>query len=299
MRLIPASVSILLVLLSGGCKKTTLLDQDLSLGSFQKQTIHYKTMPGVAPNLLSLDLYSYADRSVLKPVVLYVHGGGWATGDKANKMANKVALFNSLKYLLISVNYRLSPSVLDLTNTTRVKYPDHSNDLADAIKWVVDSIGHYGGDATRIVLLGHSSGAQLVALMGTSQLFLPARHVALPVIKGIASIDTEGYDVPSQSSEPIYQNAFGTDPAVHLEASPLHQLSSAYRYPNFFIAKRGTPARLALADRFIGQLITTGVKVSQVTGSQYDHEGINEAIGDPGDMVITPALKAFLQTCFQ
>ncbi len=90
------------------------------------------------------------------------------------------------------------------------------------------------------MLLGHSSGAHLVALTGTSQLFLPVRNIPLSAIKGIASIDTEGYEVPSQSREEIYQNAFGTDHHTLVQASPIHNVPNSYTYPNFFIAKRGT-----------------------------------------------------------
>lgn len=70
-------------------------------------------------------------------------------------------------------------------------------------------------------------------------------------------------------------------------------MTNSYSYPRFFVAKRGTPYRIALADDFISKLQSVGAVVSQVNGSQYDHEGINDAIGDPNDTVITPALKAF------
>ncbi|MDF7815425.1 alpha/beta hydrolase [Hymenobacter sp. YC55] len=275
------------------------LQEAEGMGLYIKRTIPYKYVPNTPANLVSLDLYSYAPLASLKPVVLYVHGGGWATGDKANKLANKLALFQSLDYLFVSVNYRLSPTPAALTDGNRIKYPVHSTDVADAVKWVADSIGRYGGDPAKIVLLGHSAGAHLVALTGTSPLFLPARHLPLTFLRGIAAIDTEGYDVLTQSSEELYQNAFGTDPAQQREASPVYNVTSAARYPRFFVATRGSAARVALADAFVKQLQAAGVPVSQVRGSQYDHEGINNAIGDPQDTVITPALTAFLAAAFQ
>ena len=280
------------------CTKTTAVSKDDAPGSYTKKTIRYKSIPDTDANLSSLDLYSYSSIS-LKPVVIYVHGGGWVTGDKANKLENKIALFNSLRYLFVSINYRLSPYPADLLNLNRIKYPDHNNDVADAVKWVIDSIGKYGGNSSKIVLLGHSSGAHLVSLTGTSQFFLPARNILFSSIKGVASIDTEGYDVTSQSNEELYQNAFGTDRSIQVQASPVYNLTSSYDYPPFFIAKRGTPQRIALANAFISKLQSTGTPVTQVDGSRYDHEGINDAIGNPDDTVITPALKTFLQACFR
>ncbi|MBC7913482.1 MAG: alpha/beta hydrolase, partial [Pyrinomonadaceae bacterium] len=266
-----------LVFLNFGCKKNT--SDDVPTNNYIKTSIQYKTVAGVPATLLSLDVYSYAQNESSKPVIIWVHGGGWRIGDKSNKLDNKLNLFNSLNYVLISVNYRLSPDPPEISNISRIKYPDHNNDVADAVKWVRNNIAAYGGDASKMVLLGHSAGAHLVSLTGTSQQFLPPGGFLLSMLKGIASIDTEGYDVPSQSAEELYQNAFGTDNNIQMQASPIYNVSSSFSYPGFFIAKRGTPARIALADAFIYKLRSVGVPVSQVNGSQYDHEGINVAIG--------------------
>jgi pimeloyl-ACP methyl ester carboxylesterase len=266
--------------------------------SYTKQTIQYKNIIGVDANLLSLDIYYFGNTQNLKPVVVYVHGGGWVNGDKANQLENKLSLFNQLSYVFVSINYRLSPNNSNL-DPARIKYPDHNNDVADAVKWIIDNISSYGGDKNKIVLLGHSAGAHLVALTGTSNQFLPSRGVPLNFIRGVASIDTEGYDVAANGTEPAYINAFGTNPAVWSEASPVVQVTVGNAYPRFFIAKRGTPARIAIADSFITKLQTTGTSVSQVNGSQYTHEGINDAIGAPGETAITTPLKEFLTVCFQ
>ncbi len=283
-----------------GCDSNgvTNKDPDASI-VYTKTTLEYKSIQTISPNLLSMDIYGYSQNDTPRPVVIYVHGGGWRIGDKSNKMDDKTALFNSLSYVFISINYRLSPVTPSSSDPNRIKYPDHNNDVADAIKWVVGNISKYGGNPSKIVLMGHSAGAHLVSLTGTSQAFLPARGLPLSSIKGVASIDTEGYDVTTQSSDEIYQNAFGTDYNIQVQASSLYNVNASYNYPRFFIAKRGTASRIALADAFISKLQSAHVIVSQVNGSQYDHEGINDAIGNPSDTVITPALKTFLQQCFQ
>lgn len=267
---------------------------------YTKTTINYKTINGVDPNLLSLDIYHFGQTTTFKPIVIYVHGGAWSIGDKANSLNNKTNLFSSLNYLFVSLNYRLSPTTVS-TDPNRIKFPTHNEDVADAVKWVYDNIATYGGDKNKIVLLGHSAGAHLVSLTGTSDLFLPARGILLTTIKGIASIDTEGYNVADQvnSGNEIYINAFGSNATDLLNASPIEQLFSDKSYPKFFIAKRGSATRIGVADEFIAKLESVGVTVSQVTASQYDHEGINDAIGSPNETVVTEPLKTFLSECFQ
>ncbi|WP_310391904.1 alpha/beta hydrolase [Hymenobacter sp.] len=266
-------------------------------------TAQYKTLPGTDANLLSLDMYTTGATTGIsaapRPVVIWVHGGGWRQGDKAQQLANKLSLFSSLDYVFVSVNYRLSPSSFELNNPNRIKFPDHNHDVADAVQWVFNNIGAHGGDPAKVVLLGHSAGAHLVSLTGTSPQFLPARGLALNRLKGVASIDTDTYDLTGQGGEDIYQNAFGNDPATLRQASPMTHVAAGTAYPRFFVAKRGAAGRVANANAFISQLQAAGTVVSQVDGSRYDHEGVNNAIGEPNETVVTPALRTFLEDCFQ
>lgn len=268
--------------------------------AYIKNTVPYKSINGVDANLLSLDVYHFEATNPLKPVVIYVHGGGFALGDKANNMINKQNLFSSLGYLLVSVNYRLSPIVYR-TDPNRVMYPTHNNDVADAVKWVFDNIGNYGGNSQKIALLGYSAGAHLVALTGTSSQFLPVRGIELDMIKGVACIDTEGYDVVARCNEnnQIYLNAFGQADTFWFEASPINNLFAETAYPKFFVAKRGSGARIGNANAFISKLQSIGAFVSEITANQYDHIEINDAIGANGETAVTEPLKEFFAQCFQ
>jgi len=265
------------------------------------KNIQYNYISGVDPNLLSLDIYHFGETFSNSPVVIWVHGGGWRKGDKSNGLNNKLHLCSEMRFIFISVNYRLSPYE-GSSDPNRIMYPTHNNDLADAIKWVFENIGLYGGNKEKMVLLGHSAGAHLISLSGTSNLFLPTRGIPLNTIKGVASIDTEGYDVSQRVEEEdidLYKNAFGTDPTVLFEASPINHLFIDRSYPNFFIAKRGTVNKTANSLAFINKLQTIGANVSVVDGSQYDHEGINRAIGAPNETAVTEPFKTFLKQCFQ
>lgn len=262
-------------------------------------TVQYPERPGVAADRLSLDVYHRSGApAALRPVVVYVHGGAWVVGDKANQIADKVNLFRGQDYVFVSTNYRLSP--VNGGGADRIKFPYHNLDVAAALRWVHDSIATYGGDPTKIALLGHSAGAHLVALTGTNPTFLAGEGLSPRDIAGVASVDTEGYDVVAkvEAGSEVYINAFGLDPEDHERASPLYALTEGQLTPNFFIAKRGSTRRLALADDFATALTGAGAAVQLVDGSIYTHAGINAAIGEAGEAVITPALLAFLEACF-
>jgi len=264
-------------------------------------TVEYNQISGVDSNLLSLDIYYFSNLDTQKPVVIYVHGGGWSIGDKSNQIENKVNLFQSLNYIFVSINYRLSPFPYELNNPNRIMYPIHNNDVADAIKWVYDNIHEYGGNNNKIALLGHSAGAHLVALTGTNNTFLNNVGLSINNVKGIAIIDTEGYNVVNkvQENNNLYINSFGTDINLNTQASPIFNIRNSISYPKFFVAKRGNAERLAIADDFISALEESNVSVSQIHGSIYDHTGINNAIGELNESLITNPLIEFLEECFE
>jgi acetyl esterase/lipase len=281
------------------CKKKE--EQPLP-ADYTKTTIAYKQINGVDANLLSLDIYAFTPKPEQpKPVVIYVHGGAWAVGDKGNSISNKVNLCNSLGYVFVSINYRLSPNPAELTNPNRVMFPLHNLDVADAVKWVHDNIAQYGGDKQKMVLMGHSAGGHLTALTSVSSQFLPALGLPVNTLKGAAVIDTEGYDVTVKASEGevVYLNAFGNNTQTWKQASPTEQLVQGTAYPAFFVAKRGANTRIAQADAFINKLQSVGGTVTHITANQYDHEGINDAIGAPNETAVTEPLKAFFRQCFE
>lgn len=115
----PVAILILLLFVFAGCKKDS--GSAVIPPTYTKTTIPYKPVAGVNLNLLSLDVYNYGDVTQSKPVVVYVHGGGWSIGDKTNKLENKLSLFNSLGYIFISLNYCLSLDPPELNNPNRIK----------------------------------------------------------------------------------------------------------------------------------------------------------------------------------
>ena len=95
-----------------------------------------------------LDLYA-PRRGGLWPMLVFVHGGGWDSGDRREYGFVGRALA-ALGFLVACADYRVFPEVV---------YPAFVEDLAVAAKWLVAHAAEYGGDRRRLVLVGHSAGA--------------------------------------------------------------------------------------------------------------------------------------------
>jgi acetyl esterase len=104
--------------------------------------------------LQKLDLYAPSGSPTRPvPIIVFVHGGGFATGDKRDG-GSIAAYFSRHSMLGIAINYRLVPAAT---------WPDQSLDLGDAMAWLKANAGRYGADPSRIIVIGQSSGAAVVA----------------------------------------------------------------------------------------------------------------------------------------
>ncbi|NIA13336.1 MAG: alpha/beta hydrolase fold domain-containing protein [Nitrospiraceae bacterium] len=240
-----------------------------------------KDVPYVAPvatDRQRLDIYGPPDGEDL-PVVAFVHGGGWAIGNRAH-VNYKPAAFVDAGYLFVSIGYRLSPEVV---------HPGHVSDVGAAVAWLRAHIADYGGDPDRIFLMGHSAGAHLVALVSTDETYLTQAGAGLDAIKGVIPLDGAGYDIPLQvEMNPriawMFEAAFGEDPAGWPDASPVNHVEADKGIPPFLLIHAGDRIRseiqcYALAD----QLEAAGVTAEVKHAKDRDHASLNRRIGLPGD----------------
>lgn len=119
--------------------------------------------------LQRLDVFtSTPDMGAGKPILLFVHGGGFVRGDKHRPgdftYDNVMIWAVSNGFVGVNTNYRLAPEFA---------YPNATQDVASAIAWAREHGAEYGGDPDRIFLWGHSAGASLVG----SYLGHPEFHV--------------------------------------------------------------------------------------------------------------------------
>ncbi|MEJ8812877.1 alpha/beta hydrolase [Variovorax ureilyticus] len=171
--------------------------------------------------LQKLDFWPAAAGARPAPLVLFVHGGGWKLGDKRSATGmQKVEHFTREGFAFASMNYRLVP---DAT------VEQQAADVAAAVAWLRGHAARLGIDASRIVLMGHSAGAHLAALVGTDPQYLAAAGLSLSDLRGVVALDGACYDIPRQLASAgrfirgTYVQAFGTEPARQRALSPALQ----------------------------------------------------------------------------
>ncbi|OWK41095.1 alpha/beta hydrolase [Fimbriiglobus ruber] len=249
-----------------------------------------------------LDIFSPSGAKNL-PVVFWIHGGGWQTGDKTDVQV-KPAAFNEKGFVFVSVNYRLLPAV-DMGTLTR--------DVAKAAHWVHDHAAEYGGDPKRLLIMGHSAGAQLAALLCTDERYLKAEGIPLSDVKGCVPVDGDTYDVPAsiETAETRWRvhglpfakfghrEKFGNDPAKHKDFSAVTHVAKDKGIPPFLILHvAGHPDVTAQALRLGNVLKEAGVPVTVFGAKESTHSKINADLGRPDDPT-TKALYEFLGTALK
>lgn len=110
---------------------------------------------GDHPKRNLLDIYSPVDDSARAPVLVQVHGGGWAIGHKQQQGFPLMKHMARAGWVCVSINYRLAP---------RHRFPEQIIDVKRAIAWIRNNIADHGGDPSKIVLTGGSAGGHLTSL---------------------------------------------------------------------------------------------------------------------------------------
>ncbi|KAG8878317.1 Kynurenine formamidase [Tulasnella sp. 331] len=144
--------------------------------------------------LNKLDLYYPEDHvaTIAKPpLIVFVHGGAWRSGDKSEYVSFAEDLVNKTGAAVAIVNYRISPRKPE--DAPALHHPAHTQDLLDALHKLLEE-EEMTFDSTRMILVGHSCGAHMIAsIFLQSSLFNPSAEL-LSSVKGV--IVTEGiYDV--------------------------------------------------------------------------------------------------------
>ena len=205
------------------------------------------------------------------PVIFMVHGGAWRLGDKDARavVENKVARWVPQGFIFISTNYRLLPDTAPL---------EQAEDIARALATAQAKAASWGGDPTRFILMGHSAGAHLVALVATSPEIV-RRAGAKPWL-GSVLLDSAALDVVTimqARHARFYDRAFGKDPAYWRAVSPLHGLSENTA-PLLAVCSSQRTESCPQASRFVEKATALGVRAS-VLQQDRSHQEINQQLG--------------------
>jgi arylformamidase len=244
-----------------------------------------------------LDVYFKPDAKD-RPVVFWIHGGGWETGDKSDVQI-KPKVFVEKGFVFVSTNYRLLPAV-EMETIVR--------DVAKSLHWVHDHIAQHGGDPNRILMMGHSAGAQLAALISIDDRYLKAEGLSLSIIKGCVPVDGDTYDIPAiiemaetrnrvhHRPQPKFGHRvkFGNDQAKHRDFSAVTHVAPNKGIPPFLILYVAEhPDNAAQAQRLATVLKDAGVNATAFGARETYHNKINADLGLDDDPA-TKALYAFL-----
>jgi arylformamidase len=244
-----------------------------------------------------LDIYSPPQAKNL-PVVFWIHGGGWQTGDKSDVQIKPQA-FMDKGFVFVSTNYRLLPKV-DMATIVK--------DVAKSVRWVHDHIAEHGGDPKRLLIMGHSAGAQLAALICIDDRYVKAEGLSLEIVKGCVPVDGDTYDVPAiievaetrwrvhglPPSKFGHREKFGNDPAKHRDFSAVTHVAKDKGIPPFLILHvAGHPDVTAQAQRLGNVLKGAGVPAMVFAAKETTHSKINADLGRPDDPA-TKAMSEFL-----
>ena len=185
----------------GGCAPATLLNafvpsdgyvlhQDLSYGEGERQMV---------------DLYQPQDAPGEAPVVVYFYGGSWKSGSRRTYRFLGEALARN-GFLVVVPDYRLYPEV---------RFPTFVADGARALRWVRDHAHAFGGDPDRIILMGHSAGAHIAALLAYDERYLAREAVPASALSGFVGLaGPYAFDpLAYRSTRPIFEGLADPDRA--------------------------------------------------------------------------------------
>ncbi|GAB2181936.1 alpha/beta hydrolase [Denitratisoma sp. agr-D3] len=240
---------------------------------------------GPAPEQ-KLDVYLPAKGTAGAPVVFMVHGGAWKIGDKDHSkvVEHKTERWLPKGIVLVSVNYPMLPQADPL---------QQAQSVAKALAYAQANAARWGGDPDKFVLMGHSAGAHLIALLNADPGL--ARGLGAHPWLGAVALDSAAMDVPAIMAAKhygFYDEAFGKDPAYWRKASPRHVLTAAAP-PLLMVCSTRRSDSCAQADAMASQAQGLGLR-TEVLRQPLSHGDINGELGKPG--AYTERVEAFMAT---
>jgi len=226
-----------------------------------------------------LDVYSPEDPVERAPVLLQVHGGGWAIGTKQEQGIPLMRHLAAKGWVCVAINYRLAP---------HNSFPAHIIDVKKAIAWIHQHIEAYGGDPAYVAITGGSAGGHLAALAALTpdqaqwqpgfedadtrvQVAVP--HYGVYDLAGATGLRSARLMRDRFLGPVVLQKRFSVDPHAFEEASPLLQVTPDDT-PDFFVlhGTRDTMVEVEQARQFVARLreVSQGTVVyAELPGAQH------------------------------
>jgi acetyl esterase/lipase len=145
-----------------------------------------------------LDLYLPEGRDW--PTVVFVHGGGWAWGDRSQKFGG-ADVYGNIGRFLASKGY--GAAVISYRLIWQTDWRTQAGDVARAITWVQRHIAERGGNPQKVFVMGHSAGAQLAMRVAVDPQWLEATGGKARGVCGVIAVSGAGYDMEDRVTEEL------------------------------------------------------------------------------------------------
>lgn len=230
-----------------------------------------------------LDVYTPVTEGSGRPVLLQIHGGAWLMGHKAEQALPLLHHMAGLGWVVVSINYRLSP---------KATFPDHIIDVKRAIAWIRDNIDQWGGNADFMAVTGGSAGghlASLAALSPNHAAWQPGfeqadttLQAALPLYGAYDLCDRYEIRENTGIDNPVLSRVMKTDklrdPELFDSASPITWVGP--HAPPFFVVQgeNDTLVWVEEARRFVAELSSVTQRelvYAELPGAQHSFETVH------------------------
>lgn len=223
-----------------------------------------------------LDLYLPNERKSAA-IVVFVHGGAFMVGNR-RQYASVGRALASQGLATAVVSYRLFPQSDALGAV---------GDVAQAASWMVHHAAEYGLDPRNVFLVGHSAGAQIVAVIATDAKYLAAFGEPLAAVRGVVAL-AGAYDVRDLSGESdswqhVDGHIYGATPQARSALSPIAHIDPHTPPTVTACGTQDDPDSCRRAMDFAAALRAAGVPSTTVEERGADHMGMVRALVDPKD----------------
>lgn len=223
------------------------------------------------------------------PVVVFVHGGGYAllSAELCDDISTRLS--EELDAIVVAVDYRLAPEN---------PFPSAIEDVAAAVRWACREAVRLGGSPDRVILMGESAGANIaasVSVLVAGEVALAQQVLVVPspdMAAGLQVTDVAGSMLRTADMAMIRQYYFGDDMAL-ASAFPASAMASTelHRSPPTVIALAGFDPTAPVGAAFARRLEEAGVPVKVLRFPTMFHPFLGFAHVSPG------AAEAFSQIC--
>jgi acetyl esterase/lipase len=222
-----------------------------------------------------LDLYFPPRRDGRAPVFMFLHGGGFREGDRAQygfiagPLAQRGVITAVSSYRLTGDGFR---------------YPSQGQDARLALHWLSQNIQQYGGDADRLYLGGHSCGAIVAADLGVDRGWLAGSGMPKHAVRGIVGVSAP-YDLRTPedpSNQKVFWGRYVPTPDLRAMASPM--LNIVDPVPAVLLAA-GSTENVGYDDyvesskQFAARLSAAGVAARYLSVEGANHQDTVLALG--------------------